>query len=152
MYFLCSGRIHIFVVDVADWLLCFVKNSSRATLMPVGSPMIAYVISWIIESGHCSLLECCCVRIELFHSDLLIIVLLVDKASLSVIELHYCSHFLSHATHCFICVRTFSFFMQSPFHNIVYAVALLLLSFLTLFLVTHGLLNIVLLLFLPFIT
>ena len=151
MDLVCSGRIHIFVVDIADWLLRFVKNSIRATLMPVSSPMIAYVVSWIIKSSHCSLLKCCCVRIKLFHSNLFIIILLIDKASFSMIKLHYCSYLLSHTAHCFICVRTFIFFMQSPFHNIMYAVTLLSLSFLALFLMIHRSFNIVLLLLLPFI-
>ena len=111
MNLVCSRRIHIFVVDIDDWLLRFVKYTFRATLMPVGPPVVAYVVSWIIESGHCSLLECYCVRIELFHSNLLIIILLIDKASLFVIEFHYCSHFLSHTAHCFICVRTLIFFV-----------------------------------------
>ena len=151
MDLICSRRTHIFVVNIADWLFRFVKNTFRATLMSVGSPMIAYIVSWIVESGHCSLLECCCVRIELFHSYLLIIIFLIDKASFSMIKLHYGSHFLSHAAHCFICVGTMIFFMQSPFHDIVYAVALLLLSFLTLFLVVQRSFNIVLLFILPLI-
>ena len=151
MDLICSRRTHIFVVNIADWLFRFVKNTFRATLMFVGSPMIACIVSWIVESGHCSLLECCCVRIELFHSDLLIIIFLIDKASFSMIKLHYCSHFLSHTAHCLICVGTMIIFMQRPFHDIMYAVTLLLLGFLTLFLVVQRSFNIVLLFLLPFI-
>ena len=151
MNLVCPRRINIFVVDVTDWLLCLIENSVRATLMPVSSPIIAYIVSWIIESGHCSLLECCCVWIKLFHCDLFVIVLLINKASLPVIGLHYCSNFLSHTAHRFICVWALNLFIQSSFHNIVYAVTLLLLSFLALFLVVNRSFNIVLLFLLPFI-